>query len=364
MKKRRHKLPLTALRAFEAAARNRGLKLACEELHLTPGAVSQQVRELERRLEVQLFDRTSGRYELTPRGELLVKHLTRCFDDLEQAVAELQAQAEPRRLRLKLAPTFAVRWFAPRLVSFLSHSPGVDLEVATLSADTEMNVDDCDFLVRVGAPPWPDQDAIFVFRDELVPVCSPQLAAQLRVPSDLREHTLLHSLLREDNWVVWLHSAGLDPSWAQHGARFSNAALACEAAAGGGGIAMTQWAYVEHDLKIGRLVVPFEHHALTGKGYYITNCKYRSSETKIANFQAWVQGQLDAERNRPAGSLSCPARADVRDPGHDGLPLDVRAVLNMQQDMPIELRTAVARTGRPLASRRLHTTSPAVRRHG
>src|SRR5713101_9313311 len=150
MKKRRHMLPLTALRAFEAAARNGSLRLACEELHLTGGAVSQQVRELEQRLEVQLFDRTSGRYELTPRGEWLVKHLTRCFDDLEQAVAELQAQAEPRRLRLKLAPTFAVRWFAPRLVSFLSHSPGVELEVSTLSGDGGVGLDDCDFLVRRG----------------------------------------------------------------------------------------------------------------------------------------------------------------------------------------------------------------------
>jgi len=83
MKKRRDKLPLTALRAFEAAARNRSLKMACEELHLTPGAVSQQVRELEQRLEVQLFDRTFGRYELTLLGKLLVMYFICCFDDLE-----------------------------------------------------------------------------------------------------------------------------------------------------------------------------------------------------------------------------------------------------------------------------------------
>ena len=302
MKKRRHKLPLTALRAFEGAARNGSLKLACEELHLTAGAVSQQVRELEQRLDVQLFDRTSGRYELTPLGELLVKQLTRCFDDLEQAVAELQARAEPRRLRLKLAPAFAERWFAPRLVSFFSHSLGVELEVAALSADTDVSAHDCDFLLRLGAPPWPDQDAIFLFRDELVPVCSLQLAAQLRVPSDLRKQTLLHSLLREDDWAIWLHSAGLDPSWAERGARFPNSALACEGAAGGGGIAMTQWAYVEHDLKVGRLVVPFEHHAVTGRGYYLANCKYRGCETKIANFRAWLQG------------LCCPARSALRSP--------------------------------------------------
>ena len=297
MKKRRDRLPLTALRAFEAAARNRSLKMACEELHLTPGAVSQQVRELEQRLEVQLFDRTFGRYELTPLGQLLLKHLTPCFDDLEQAVAELQAHAEPRRLRLKLAPTFAVRWFAPRLASFFLHSSGVDLEVATLSTDAEVGFDDCDFLVRVGKPPWPELDTILLFKDELVPVCSPQLAAQLREPSDLHVQNMLHSSLRENDWTIWLHSAGLDPSWAAHGARFPNAVLACEAAAGGSGIAVTQWLYVEQDLKTGRLVVPFEHHALTGNGYYMAKSKYRSNEKKIANFRAWLSGLVSAECN-------------------------------------------------------------------
>jgi len=295
MKRRRDKLPLTALRAFEAAGRNRSLKMACEELHLTPGAVSQQVRELEQRLDVQLFDRTGGRYELTPLGQVLVKHLTQCFDDMEQAVAELQARAEPRRLRLKLAPSFAVRWFAPRLASFFSHCQAVDLEIATLSADTEMSLDDCDFLVRVGVPPWPDVDTIFLFKDDLVPVCSPEVAAQLSAPSDLRAQTLLHSSVREDNWSIWLRSAGLDPVWAEHGARFPNAALACDAAACGGGIAMTQQAYVEQDLKTGRLVVAVEHHALTGNGYYMVNSKYRSDEKKIANFRAWLRGLVDAD---------------------------------------------------------------------
>jgi len=319
LKKRRHMLPLTALRAFEAAARNGSLKLACEELHLTAGAVSQQVRELEQRLDVQLFDRTSGRYELTPLGDLLVKHLTGCFDGLEQAVAELQARAEPRRLRLKLTPTFAVRWFAPRLVSFLSHSPGVELEVSTLSGDGGVGLDDCDFLVRRGVPPWPDQDATFLFRDELVPVCGPQLTAQLRVPSDLREQTLLHSSLRENSWEIWLHSNDLDPVWARPGPRFPNAALACEAAAGGSGVAMMQRAYVEHDLKIGRLVIPFEHHALTGKGYYIVNCKYRSSETKIADFREWLHGLLSAERNQLDAPINCvDYAADVHDRGPEG----------------------------------------------
>ena len=296
MNKRRDRLPLTALRAFEAAARNRSVKVACEELHLTAGAVSQQVRALELRLEVQLINRSGGRYEVTPLGELLMKHLTRCFDDLERAVAEIQAHAEPGRLRLKLAPTFAVRWFAPRMISFFSHCPGMDLDVATLSTDAELSFDDCDFLVRTGAPPWPELDAILLFEEELVPVCSPQLAKRLQSPSDLCTQTLLHSMLREDNWAIWLRSAGFDSALAERGARFPNAVLACEAAAGGSGVAVTQWAYVEHDVRAGRLAVPFEHRAKTGKGYYMTNSKYRSDEKKITDFRAWLQAVVDVDR--------------------------------------------------------------------
>ena len=318
MKKRRDKLPLTALRAFEAAARNRGLKVACEELHLTPGAISQQVRELEQRLEVQLFDRSFGRYELTPLGQLLVSRLTRCFDDLEQAVAEVQARADPRRLRLKLAPTFAVRWFAPRLVSFFAHSPGVDLEVATLSTDTEVGFDDCDFLVRNGRPPWPELDSIFLFEDKLVAVCGPQLAAHLHEPSDLCGQTLLHSSLREENWSIWMRSAGLDAVCAERGARFPNAVLACEAAASGGGVAVTQWVYVEQDVKAGRLVLPFDHHASNGSGWYMANSRYRSDEKKIANFRAWLGGLVQEERRvseeklNTAQDISIEPRATLR----------------------------------------------------
>ncbi len=286
--KNRAKLPLTALRAFEVAARLRSIKQACIELNLTPGAISQQVRALEDRVGVQLFDRTSGRYDLTAIGEQLLSRLTHCFDDMETAMQEVVAHAEPNRLRLKLAPTFAARWFAPRMVSFLSSNRGVDLEVTTIASSAEIGFEQCDFLVQFGGASWPDFDSVLLFRDELVPVCSPKIARTLRKPEDLRKQTLLHSSFREKNWAQWLESAGMDTRLAATGPRFQNGLLACEAAASGSGVAVMQLAYVEADIAQGRLVAPFDHHAVSENGYYMTSSKHRRTERKIQDFRNWI----------------------------------------------------------------------------
>jgi DNA-binding transcriptional LysR family regulator len=289
---KRAQLPLTALRAFEVTARHRSLKLACAEMNLTPGAVSQQVRALEERLGVQLFDRTSGRYELTPIGARLLPRLTHCFDGMENAVQEVIDHTEPNRLRLKLAPTFAARWLAPRLEGFFAHNPGIDLEVATMASTSDLDFEHCDFLVQFGQPPWPDVDHILLFKDALVPVCAPKVAKSLRKLEDLAKQTLLHSAIWPNNWSQWLASAGLDLALASKGPKFPNALFASEAAASGAGVAVMQRVYVEADLAQGRLVTPFKHVSSSENGYYLVSSKYRSGERKIRDFRHWIKKLL------------------------------------------------------------------------
>jgi LysR family glycine cleavage system transcriptional activator len=284
----RAQLPLTALRAFEVTARQRSLKLACAELHLTPGAISQQVRALEERLGVQLFDRASGRYALTVIGAQLLPRLSHSFDGMESALRDVLDSAEPHRLRLKLAPTFAARWLAPRLADFFAHNPGIDLEVTTVASTAEIGSEHCDFLVQFGTPPWPDFDHILLFEDELIPVCTPKIARTLRKPEDLKKHTLLHSSFRPANWAQWLESAGMGPELAGKGPKFPNALLAAEAAASGAGVAVMQKAYVAADLAQGRLVAPLQHAAKSGHGYYMTSSKHRRGERKIRQFARWI----------------------------------------------------------------------------
>jgi LysR family glycine cleavage system transcriptional activator len=238
---------------------------------------------------VQLFDRSSGRYDLTPMGQRLVTKLTPCFDALEAAVSDATQDTEPHRLRLKLAPTFAARWLAPRLEGFFSHNPGIDLEVTTVASTSEILFEDCDFLVQFGVPPWPDFDEILLFGDDLIPVCSPQVARTIRKPGDLLKQTLLHSSFRPSNWSQWLVSAGLDPALALKGPKFPNALLASEAAASGVGIAVMQHVYVRNDIAQGRLVMPLTHHATSSAGYYMTSSKHRRKEQKIRDFSKWVR---------------------------------------------------------------------------
>jgi len=289
---KRTQLPLTALRAFEVAARHRSLRLACEEMNLTAGAISQQVRILEERLGVQLFDRTSGRYELTQIGSTLLPRLTQCFDDLDSAVQDVVAHTEPNRLRLKLAPTFTARWLAPRLESYLAHNPDVDLEVTTVASASEIDFDRCDFLVKFGRPPWSGVDHVLLFMDALVPVCSPKIAETLIRPEDLSRQTLLHSSFYPENWSKWLIAAGMDPSLGDRGPRFPNALSASEAAVNGAGVAVMQMAYVQADLAQGRLVAPFEQVFTSENGYYLASSTHRREERKIRDFRKWIEKLL------------------------------------------------------------------------
>jgi LysR family transcriptional regulator, glycine cleavage system transcriptional activator len=286
--KQRGQLPLTALRAFEVAGRHRSLKQACAELNLTAGAISQQVRALEDRLGVPLFDRARRHYEPTVIGAQLLSRLTHCFDDMENAVREVISQAEPRKLRLRLDPTFAARWLAPRLANFFACNLALDLEVRTVTGSAEISFDQCDFHVRYGKAPWHDVDHILLFLDDRAPVCSPALARTLRCPEDLHKHTLLHSSLRPQYWSEWLTLAGVDASIASHGPVFPDALIACEAAANGSGVAVMQRVYVEPDIARGRLVMPFAQHLATGHGYYMVNQTHRRGERKIREFAEWV----------------------------------------------------------------------------
>ncbi|MBG9390593.1 LysR substrate-binding domain-containing protein [Caenimonas aquaedulcis] len=294
---KRSQLPLTALRAFEVAARHRNLRAACEELSLTPGAVSQQVRVLEERLGVPLFDRTNGRYEPTDVGARLASRLTLSFNDLEGAVREVVDDAEPHRLRLKLAPTFATRWLAPRLESFFSHNRGIDLEIMSIASTSEITFEQCDFLVQFGTPPWPDLDEILLFHDELTVVCSPRVANSLKRPQDLAKQTLLHSSFRPDNWRQWFESAGLALAGANKGPKFPNALLASEAAISGAGVAVMQRAYVLNDLANGRLVEPLQHRARSPNGYYMTSSSRRRRERKIRDFSRWIRSLVEGSVN-------------------------------------------------------------------
>ncbi|MBC8021953.1 MAG: transcriptional regulator GcvA, partial [Burkholderiales bacterium] len=282
--------PLNALRAFEAAARHASFKNAAKELHVTPGAVSHQVKLLEDYLGVQLFRRLTRALELTTEAHAMLPKVREGLEALHAAVERVRAREDMCSLTVVSPPNFAARWLVPRLSSFTSAHPNIELHIASrqsmvdgrenghaLAADEDTRPDSPVAMVRFGSGHYPGSQVDEVFSAVYVPVCSPRLLKgehPLRKPDDLRYHTLLHddTVIEESarpSWNDWLQSVGVTDIDATRGPHFSDAALALDAAIEGMGVTLAIKPLLATEIEAKRLVVPFDIAATTGYSYYL-----------------------------------------------------------------------------------------------
>lgn len=280
---------LGALRMFEAVARHASVTRAADELHVTPGAVSQQVRQLEKDLQVELFVRQHGKLALTDGGRHLADRLTNSFESIERAVAEVAGDPGSKKLRLKVTPTFAIRWLVPRLTLFYERHPEFEIEVGTYPRQEDAFVEEVDFVVRHGRGGWDDCESDPIFGDALTPVCSPAIARQLGTPRDLMTQTLLHSMMRSDAWELWLGAEGLATLRPRRTTKLANAAVTYQAAIDGLGVALAQLQYVRDDLNSGKLVMPFKRVLRTDSGYFLSFARRKASQSNIKLFRQWLR---------------------------------------------------------------------------
>lgn len=280
---------LTALRAFEVVARHLSVTKAAAELGVTPGAISQQLRQLQEGLRIELVARQHGKLVLTNSGLHLATRLSDCFEQMDRAVREVAGDPSSRKLQLRVTPTFAIRWLVPRLTYFYAEHPEFEIEVGTYPRQEDVEVDAVDFVVRHGPGAWDDAASDPIFEDALTPVCSPALARDLRTPADLAGQNLLHSMMRSDAWELWLTSAGLPDLSARRTTRLANAAVTYRAAIDGLGVALGQMPYVREDLETGRLVTPFDRVLRTGNGYHLAYARRKSSYPNISVFRKWMR---------------------------------------------------------------------------
>jgi DNA-binding transcriptional LysR family regulator len=281
---------LGALRTFEAVARHASVTKAAGELNVTPGAVSQQLRQLESSLQVELFIRQRGRLTLSDSGRHLATRLSTCFEQIERAVLEVAGDPDSRKLRLKVTPTFAIRWLVPRLTLFYKQHPDFEIEVGTYARQEDVVLEEIDFVVRHGRGDWDDAELELIFGDALTPVCSPALARALKSPRDLGAQNLLHSMMRSNAWELWLTSQGLGDLRVRRSTKLANAAVTYQAAIDGLGVALGQIPYVREDLTAGRLVMPFDRVLRTGSGYYLASARRRANQANIRLFRSWMRG--------------------------------------------------------------------------
>jgi LysR family glycine cleavage system transcriptional activator len=284
--------PLAALRAFEAAARQLSFSRAAEELRVTHGAVSHQIRSLEEYLGLSLFRRLPRRVVLTEPGEALFSKVRTAFDLLEMSTEQVTAAYRQRPLVVSCIATFSMRWLIPRLHEFHARYPDIDIRLSAPDSPVDFPRDDIDVSIRVGPVAWPGHiEAVPFLAEAFGPVCSPALVHQhpLAHPGDLQQHTLLHTESRKSAWNDWLQAAEVTTVDPTTGKRFETFYFLLQAAASGLGVAIGPHPLVAEDLTTGRLVAPFGF-VPSGLSMYLLYPKSRAQNPQLVAFRDWLVG--------------------------------------------------------------------------
>ena len=302
--------PLNSLRAFEAAARHLSFKRAADELNVTPAAVSHQIRALEEYCGTQLFRRMTRALRLTDAGQAALPLLRDGFDKLADAAEAMKVEGRVGILTVSVAPSFGAKWLVPRLERFGTAHPEFDVRIDATDTLANFAGDGVDVALRYGRGTYRNMRAECLMAEVAFPVCSPRLLESgppLRMPDDLRSHTLIHVQWKmEDdavpNWRMWLRAAGVDGVDPERGPRFSADSMAVDAAIEGQGVALAGAALVDGDLKARRLVQPFPPSITqaTAFSYYLVYPEAKAGDAKVSAFRDWVTAEVERDEKAAA----------------------------------------------------------------
>ncbi len=280
-------LPLNGLRAFEASARHLSFTRAAIELCVTQAAVSQQVKGLEKRLGVSLFQRLPRGLKITAEGEALLPTVTSSFDQMAITLDRIEAGQVRELLFLGVVGTFAVGWLLPRLREFQKRHPFIDVRVSTNNNRVDMAAEGLDFAIRFGQGSWHGTDAFRLFEAPLSPLCTPKLAETLKSPADLADATLLRSY-RSDEWATWFAAAGVTPvAQVNAGIVFDTSLGMMEAALQGLGVALVPPSMFSRHLASGTIVQPFPVTISLGS-YWLTRLQSKPPTPAMQAFSDWM----------------------------------------------------------------------------
>ena len=292
--------PLNALRAFEAAARRLSFTKAAEELNVTPGAISQQIRQLEDYAGTPLFKRTGRSVLLTDAAQACLPLVREAFEQIGEAGRVMRAPARRGRVMVACAPSFAAKWLAPKLDGFHQSHPGIEAWVSADMQLTDFNTADADIAIRYGHGRYDGLKVEKLLDETVLPVCSPALLEgpdAIRRPEDLSKHTLIHDESPENDpscpdWGSWLTARNVSGVDASRGPRFNQAVLVIEAAASGRGVALAKRAIAQAEMDAGRLVAPFADGSTPiDFSYWIVWPKGRHLSPDVRAFISWVKAE-------------------------------------------------------------------------
>ncbi len=293
--------PLNALRAFESAARHLSFTKAAEELSVTPGAISQQIKALEDWLEAPVFRRQKRALILTDEALAALSVIRDGFDKLAAGTSLLSSGNGQGRLAISVAPSFAAKWLVPRLDEFQTAHPETDVWVSADMDVVDFAVEDVDVAIRYGSGTYDGLSTIKLMAEKIVPVCAPSLLTgepPLKALKDLEHQTLLHDGSPDKDedcptWPMWLRAAGVNSADetlvdGKRGPRYNQSSLVIDAAVAGKGVALAKYTLALADLEAARLVIPFDFTTSTDFAYYIVHPKAKAALPQVQSFIDWI----------------------------------------------------------------------------
>ncbi|WDD95472.1 transcriptional regulator GcvA [Burkholderia sp. FERM BP-3421] len=284
---------LNALRVFEAAARHGSFSRAADELFVTHGAVSHQVRALESDLGTPLFLRHGRRLQLTEAGSRYAQQVRTALIMLADATRDVRASDRERRLVVSMLSSFAARWLTPRIGPFIERHPEIDLELQSTNVLTDFSRDDVDAVIRFGTGDYPGLYVEPLLEEAFFPVCAPTLNGGVlpRTPADLPRYALLRS--NDELWRPWFDAAGLDTlTEPRRGVLYQDSSNLLQAAIDGQGIALVRRSLAIHELALGRIVRLFDIDGPSPWHYFLVCPEPMLRTARVQAFRRWLLEEI------------------------------------------------------------------------
>lgn len=301
---------LRALRAFEAVVRNRSMSKAADELHVSPGAVSHQIRTLEQELGIALFERSGGQFLPTAEALEIAAQIREGFGQIFGAVRRLRLANDPALLTISAEVSFGILWLGPRIPRFQSKYPGIEVRLDLVDEDPDFHRRGVDLTILPGYGFSSGCEAIKLSEEAISPVCAPRYlrdersASALRAPVDLLAAPLLHvewfepeASFRKLAWERWFTEAGVKTAGVTlSGAHFSHTVIALQLAIAGHGVALASDCLVADAIASGSLVRPFDIRLKVPGDYYLLYADADKDQANVVAFRNWLVAEIESKR--------------------------------------------------------------------
>jgi LysR family glycine cleavage system transcriptional activator len=287
------------LTSFVAAAQHGSFTRAADELNLSQGAISRQIREIESHLGVRLFERIRQRVVLTDAGKLYLAQVKSALDELTEATRKVSSFSNGTILNLVALPTFATRWLVPRLPVFQRKYPAITVNVTTRQSPTDHVREPFDAAVFHSAPHWPGTISHFLMDADMVAVASPKLNARqaIKRAADVAKFTLLHNMANRSCWAEWLAETGVRPDGPPHGHTYQDYEMIAQAAVAGLGLALLPRYLVEDHVAAKRLEIVASDFADIKTSYYLVLPEARAGSSAVQAFAEWLIAEARAYKS-------------------------------------------------------------------